>query len=82
MKGKHMKLFKFKRKLKFTEDTVLKLLEENGCISTAMLQHTFGVGYGKAAMMIDLLAEKGYIRHDRQGWEKINKITIRRKSKR
>ena len=71
MKGKHMKLFKFKRKLKFTEDNVLKLLEENGCLSTAMIQHKSGVGYGKAAMMIDLLAEIGYIRHDGQRWVKI-----------
>ena len=36
MKGKHMKLFKFKRKLKFTEESVLKILEENGYISAMM----------------------------------------------
>ena len=70
MKGKHMKLFKFKRKLKFTEESVLKILEENGYISSSILQHKFGVGYGKAAMMIDSLADKGYIRHDGQRWVK------------
>ena len=53
-----MKLFKFKRKLKFTEESVLKILEENGYISSSILQHKFGVGYGKAAMMIDSLADK------------------------
>ena len=66
-----MKLFKFKRKLKFTEENVLKLLEENGYISTAILQHTFGIGYGDAALMIDTLAEKGYIRYNEQRWVKI-----------
>ena len=66
-----MKLFKFKRKLKFTEESVLKILEENGYISASILQHKFGVGYGKAAMMIDLLADKGYICHDGQRWVKI-----------
>ena len=68
MKGKHMKLFKFKRKLRFTEETVLKLLEDTGCLSTSMIQHKFGIGYGKAAMMIDSLADKGYIRHNGQRW--------------
>ena len=66
-----MKLFKFKGKLKFTEDNVLKLLEENGYISASILQHKFGVGYGKAAMMINSLAEKGYIRYNGQRWVKI-----------
>ena len=61
-----MKLFKFKRKLKFTEDNVLKLLEGNGYISASILQHKFGVGYGDAALMIDTLAEKGYIRSNEQ----------------
>ena len=65
-----MKLFKLKRKLKFTEGSVLKLLEENGYISASILQHKFGIGYGKAAMMIDSLADKGYIRHDGQRWVK------------
>ena len=65
-----MKLFELKRKLKFTEDNVLKLLEENGCLSTAMIQHKFGVGYGKAAEMIDALADKGYIKHDGHNWVK------------
>ena len=63
-----MKLLKLKRDHKFTEENVLNLLEENGYISTSMIQHKFGVGYGKAAMMIDSLAEKGYIRHDGQRW--------------
>ena len=63
-----MKLFKFKRKLKFTEESVLKILEENGYISSSILQHKFGVGYGKAAMMMDSLANKGYICHDGQRW--------------
>ena len=63
-----MKLFKFQRKLKFTEENVLKLLETNGEISAAMIQHEFGVGYGKAAMMIDTLAEKRYIKHDGKRW--------------
>ena len=65
-----MKLFKFKRKLKFTEESVLKLLDENGYISTAMLQHTFGIGYCDAAKMIDTLAEKGYVRYDGHRWVK------------
>ena len=71
MKGKHMKLLKLKRDHKFTEENVLNLLEENGYISTSMIQHKFNVGYGKAAMMIDSRAEKGYIRHDGQRWVKI-----------
>ena len=70
MKGKYMKLFKFKRKLKFNGENVLKLLEENCYISASMIQHTFGVGYGDAAKMIDILAEKGYIRHDGHRWVK------------
>ena len=65
-----MKLFKFKRRLKLTEKTALTLLAENGYISTSMIQLKFNIGYGKAAMMIVLLAEKGYIRYDGQRWVK------------
>ena len=65
-----MKLFKFKRKTnkKFTEENVLKLLETNGKISAAMIQHKFGVGYADAAKMLDAIEKKGYIRHDGQRW--------------
>ena len=67
-------MFMFKkrenRNLKFTEENVLRLLEENGYISTAMIQRTFGVGYADAARMIDALAEKGYVKHDGQRWVK------------
>ena len=67
-----MNLFKIKRNTKseFTEENALKLLEENGYISTAMIQHKFCVGYADAAKMIDILAEKGYIRHDGHRWVK------------
>lgn len=75
---KIMKLFLFnKRKStmmkprktkKFNEQSVLLLLEENGYISTAMIQHKFTVGYADAARMIDTLAEKGYIKHDGKQW--------------
>ena len=60
--------FNFKRQQKLTEERALKLLEENGYLSTAMIQHKFGVGYAEAARMIDLLAEKRYVRHDGQRW--------------
>ena len=55
---------------KFTEENVMKFLESNGYLSTAMLQREFGVGYAQAAEMIDALAEKGYIKHDGQRWLK------------
>ena len=32
---------------KFTEENVMKFIESNGYISTAMLQREFGVGYAK-----------------------------------
>ena len=68
-----MCLFKKKsvRPPKFTEETVLQLLKSNGYLSTAMLQREFGIGYAKAATMIDTLAEKGYIKHDGQKWIKV-----------
>ena len=66
-----MKLLKLKRDHKFTEENVLNLLEENEYISASMIQHRFNVGYGKAAMMIDLLAEKGYVMHDGHRWIKV-----------
>ena len=52
----------------FTEENVLHLLNENGYISTAMIQHKFTVGYADAARMLDTLSEKGYIKHDGQRW--------------
>ena len=52
----------------FTEENVLHILNENGYISTAMIQLKFSVGYARAARMIDTLAEKGYIKHDGQMW--------------
>ena len=55
---------------KFTEENVMKFLESNGYLSTAMLQREFGVGYAQAAEMIDTLAEKGYIKYDGQRWLK------------
>ena len=77
---KIMKLFLFnKRKStmmkprktkKFNEQSALLLLEENGYISTAMIQHKFTVGYADAAKMIDTLAEKGYVKHDGRRWIK------------
>ena len=67
-----MFLFKKRKKenLKFSKESVLRLLEESGYISTAILQHTFGIGYGDAALMIDTLAEKGYVMHDGHRWVK------------
>ena len=56
----------------FNEQSVLLLLEKNGYLSTAMIQHKFGVGYGDAALMIDALAEKGYVKHNGQRWVKNN----------
>ena len=63
-------MFLKNKKQKFTEETVLQLLESNGYLSTAMLQREFGVGYAQAATMIDSLAEKGYIKHDGKRWLK------------
>lgn len=67
-----MKLLKIKRntKPKFTEENVLKLLDENGYISSAMIQHKFSVGYADAAKKIDALAEKGYVKLDGHKWVK------------
>ena len=65
-----MTSFNFKRQQKLTEERALKLLEENGYLSTAMIQHKFGVGYAEAARMIDVLAEKRYIHHNGQRWVK------------
>jgi DNA segregation ATPase FtsK/SpoIIIE-like protein len=55
----------------FTEENVIKLLDQQNCISTSLLQRRFRVGYGRAASMMDTLAEKGYIEHDGQRWTKI-----------
>ena len=57
-----------KKNTTLSEEDVLKLLDENGYISTAMIQHKFTVGYADAAKMIDTIAEKGYIKHDGQKW--------------
>ena len=67
-----MKLLKIKRnnKPKFTVENVLKLLDENGYISSAMIQHKFSVGYADAAKTIDALAEKGYVKYDGHKWVK------------
>ena len=64
---KFIKIAKRKNK-SFTEKTVLRLLREHGYLSTAMIQREFTVGYAKASRMIDVLAEKGYIKHDRERW--------------
>ena len=42
------------------EDAVL-LAIESGKISTSLLQRRLGVGYGRAAKLIDLMEEKGYV---------------------
>ena len=63
-------MFLKNKKQKFTDETVLQLLESSGYLSTAMLQREFAVGYAQAAEMIDTLAEKGYIKHDGQRWLK------------
>ena len=52
----------------FTEENVLKLFTYYGAISASLIQRRFSVSYGAAAKMIDTLAEKGYIKHDGQGW--------------
>jgi len=70
-KEKTMKFIRSQNKnTTLSEENVLKLLDENGYISTAMIQHKFTVGYADAAKMIDTLAEKGYVKHDGQRWIK------------
>ena len=54
----------------FTKENALKLLGCKGFLSASLIQRHFAVGYGKAAKMIDILAEKGYIRHDGHLWVK------------
>jgi S-DNA-T family DNA segregation ATPase FtsK/SpoIIIE len=44
---------------KFEE--AVKLAIESGKISTSILQRRLGVGYGRAAKLIDLMEEKGYV---------------------
>ena len=63
-------MIKPKKTKDFNEQNVLLLLEENGYLSTAMIQHKFGVGYTDAAMIIDALAEKGCVKHNGQRWVK------------
>ena len=63
-------MMKPRKTKKFNEQSVLLLLEENGYISTAMIQHKFTVGYADAAKIIDILAEKGYVKHDGRRWIK------------
>lgn len=53
---------------KFTEENVLKLLNEHGFLSSALIQRHFKVGYGRAATMIDTLAKKGYVKFNAQKW--------------
>ena len=75
LKKKKEKIMKFilsqKKNTTLSEEDVLKILDENGYISTAMIQHKFTVGYADAARMIDTLAEKGYIKHNGQKWIKV-----------
>ena len=44
---------------KFEE--AVKLAIESGKISTSLLQRRLGVGYGRAAKLIDIMEEKGYV---------------------
>ena len=44
---------------KFEE--AVKLAIESGKISTSLLQRRLGVGYGRAAKLIDLMEEKGFV---------------------
>ena len=53
---------------KFTEENVLKLLNEHGYLSASLVQRYFKVGYGKAVTMIDILEEKGCIKSEGQRW--------------
>ena len=59
-----------KKNATLSEEEMLKLLDENGYISTSMIQRKFTVGYADAAKAIDTLAEKGHIKHDGQRWVK------------
>lgn len=69
--SKRKSIMKKPRKTKkFNEQSVLALLNENGYISSAIIQHKFGVGYADSARIIDSLAEKGYIKHDGRRWAK------------
>ena len=54
----------------FSEENVLKLLEEKGVLQTSLLQRIFSVGYGRAANMLDTLSEKGYIVLYQNKWVK------------
>ena len=54
----------------FSEENVLKLLEEKGVLQTSLLQRIFSVGYGSAANMLDTLSEKGYIVLRQNKWVK------------
>ena len=73
-KNKKEKIMKFilsqKKNATLSEEEMLKLLDENGYISTSMIQRKFTVGYADAAKAIDTLAEKGHIKHDGQRWVK------------
>ena len=42
-------------------DEAVKIAIESGKISTSLLQSRLGVGYGRAAKLIDLMEEKGYV---------------------
>jgi ribosomal protein S25 len=57
--------------VEFTEENVLKLFTYYGAISESLIQRRFSVGYGRAAKMIDILAEKGYIKHVGQRWVEV-----------
>ena len=65
-----MNLFRLKKLhfLKFTEKNALRLLKRNGFLSTSIIQYKFGVGYAKAAQMIDVLEERGYIKQEGYRW--------------
>lgn len=65
-----MNLFRLKKLhfLKFTEKNALRLLKRNGFLSTSIIQYKFGVGYAKAAQMIDALEERGYIKREGNRW--------------
>lgn len=53
---------------KFTEENVIKLINERGFLSASIIQRCFQVGYGQAATMIDALTEKGYVKFNPQKW--------------
>ena len=52
----------------FTEENALKLFKYYGAISASLIQRRFDVCYGRAAKMIDALAEKGYVKYDGHRW--------------